>query len=500
MVLILMLGFLLRILLLQTRGTWYDDAFSIFLSGRTFPEILLVTAAIATPPLYYILLNGWMKLGSELWILRSLNVILSLICIFLTNIRIGRLAHPVSGLWSAFLVAISPIHIYHAQELRMYMLLTVSLLGYAIFFSQIWTMRPGVNRPWKVWVGFVGCGVIAMCTHNLAVFPIFVPLIVSILLRKWRIVNGVLISQALIELFSLPWLVILPGQIDKMQSAFWMPRPGLVEILQAVIQFPVTLPLPNIWQSIVIILSVETLVFVGWSVRRVLGSIGIFHSSDLLSLKQDNIILLVAFALLPAVMMFCVSYIMRPIFVPRGFLMSSVAYMGLAGIGIASIRSRAIGLIILSGFVSAAIISLPYQYRYDHFPRSPFSQATAYLQLTAVGDAKIIHDNKLSYFPCAYYAPDLAQSFLTDEPGSHNDTLAKASQEAMQIFPEPDAATAAENSEEVFFVVFNRAIEEYQLLENRIHPNLDWLETHFKFKERIVFQDLEIYHYGLATE
>ena len=108
---------------------------------------------------------------------------------------------------------------------------------------------------------------------------------------------------------------------------------------------------------------------------------------------------------------------------------------------------------------------------------------------------RLIHDNKLSSFPFLIYAPDIEQEFIADPAGSHNDTLALASQEAMQIFPVSDIETAAKGADRVFFVVFTLAIEEYVELKGEEHPYLAWLRAQYEQEGVTVFNDLEVYRF-----
>ena len=107
----------------------------------------------------------------------------------------------------------------------------------------------------------------------------------------------------------------------------------------------------------------------------------------------------------------------------------------------------------------------------------------------------IVHDNKLSYFPMHYYQPQLPQFFLADPQGSHNDTLAPGSQSALGIFPIPDLETTVGNARRVWFVVFERAIEEYVSTGHSDHPQLAWLHKKFSMAGLRTFNDLRVYEF-----
>ncbi len=498
LLIILAFSLTLRALYLGSREIWYDDAFSILLSGNSLASIVSGTAADTMPPLYYFLLHFWLAISHSLVWIRLLNVLISLGVVGMLYLVVSALFGASAGLWAALLAAISPFQIYHAQEVRMYSLLALTLLGYTWFFILIWqrgrlpqevTIRlaregDGASRKLSgsrlLWVGLVLCGAMSLYTHNLAVFTLVVPDAYLLLRRQWRLLGKLATAQALMGLLFLPWLVFVPGQISKIQTAFWTPRPGPVELIQAIIQFNASLPLPGLWMMVAAILS-----FLILTVVLVEG----LRKSE----RGAGLGLLATFALVPPALLFAASYLMRPVFVPRGMILSSLAYYGLAGAIIARPERKVIGIFLAALFAAAALISLPYQYRYSEFPRSSFRQATAYLAARVQPRDAVVHDNKLSFFPMYYYDPSLPQRFVTDEPGSHNDTLAPQSQAALGLYAEPDLERAVLDSSRVYFVVFTEAIQEYQQQGKADLPDLTWLRAHYRQADRQAFNDLEVY-------
>ena len=115
-------------------------------------------------------------------------------------------------------------------------------------------------------------------------------------------------------------------------------------------------------------------------------------------------------------------------------------------------------------------------------------------EVVSPGDL-ILHDNKLSYFPAHYYAPTLNQSFLPDEPGSHNDTLAEATQEAMGIYPAESLETVTAGESRVWFIVFEETLREYSQLGYPQHPNLLWLRQELDQGRTLQIGDLLAYEF-----
>lgn len=482
---ILILGLGLRCLAINQRGIWYDDAFSIFLSHSSPGQIILGTAADTMPPLYYFLLHYWMKIGQTVWFLRSLNILLSLGVIYLviwwTNKAFGWSAAILAGLFTA----ISPFQIYHAQEIRMYMLLCLALTGYLFLFEQIYHNQNHAKIIY--WIGFVFCGTAALYSHNLAIFTLLVPNVYLLIRRDWKFQIRTIKWQLLILLAALPWLAYLPGQINKIQTAFWTPRPGLVEIVQAILAFQSNLPLPS-WALILsAIVSIEFLVILFLEIYR--------------KYRMDQKIhfLLTAW-LFPPLIMFFISYLMRPVFVPRAFIFSSIAYPILAGVVFSGIQkgkvNRSLFSWILTGiWCLVSIIGIVCQATYAEFPRSPYQKASEFLVTGVQRGDVVVHDNKLSFFPMHFYAENLNQVFLADEPGSHNDTYAPASQSAIGLFPVLSISEATNQADRIYFVVFQKSIDEYHAMGYSEHPILAWLGNHYRLINQIPFNDLWIYEF-----
>jgi len=475
LVTVLGLALVLRLIALSTRSIWYDDAFSFFLARRGTAAIVRGTAADTMPPLYYLMLHLWMRLGRNAPTLRLLNVLLNLtvvgVTFWLTRALFGLRSATAAGL----LTAVSPFQVYHAQELRMYSLLCLALLLYLVFFSIIYLDRP--RKGYLTWVGLVLSGAAAMYSHNLAVFTLVSANGLLLLKGRWRLLGRLILAQAGILTLTGPWLVLVPGQVAKIRRAFWTPRPGLREIIQALVTFHTDLPVPRWLLPVALLVSVLTAAIIAYELIR----------------GQENdrrLELLFAFVSIPPLLTLAISYMMRPVFVPRGFILSSVAYYTLAAVVLTDRAPRWIGMPSLLAFVCVAIIALPSTYTFKAFPRSPFREATVYLNQQLTPGDLILHDNKLSYFPMHYYAPSLPQTFLPDEPGSHNDTLAPATQSAMGIYPSNNLETATEGVSRVWFVFFTRSVREW-VDQGSSHPTLETLDRSYARAGHVSFNDLE---------
>jgi mannosyltransferase len=466
----------LRVVALQTRGIWYDDAFSIFLARQGPSQIVTGTAADTMPPLYYLALHLWMRLGTDIATLRLLNVLISLTIVALTFRLVNSLFDLRTATAATLLTAVSPFQIYHAQELRMYGLLCLNLLLYLAFFSRIYMNQDHPAR--LLWIGLVAAGTLAMYSHNLAALTILSANLLLLLQRRWRLLGRLVLAQVAILFLASPWLVMVPGQIAKIQRAFWTPRPGLLELVQALVTFHTDLPVPRWMLPIAVTVTLFCFVLVVYQLVRDRW-------------KERPVQLLIAFACFPPVLIFGFSYVMRPLFVPRGFILSSVAYYALAAVVLVGRAPRLVRGSLLVSFVTVGLLALPSTYIFNSFPRSPFQSAVTFLRPRIRPGDVVLHDNKLSYFPARYYAPDLRQTFLPDEPGSHNDTLAPATQDAMGIWPVEGLRGVTDDASRIWFVFFTRTVGEWGE-RGGSHPTLETLEQKWRLVGQAAFNDLEV--------
>ncbi|GAP06261.1 dolichyl-phosphate-mannose-protein mannosyltransferase [Anaerolinea thermolimosa] len=478
---ILVGGLLIRLVNIQSRGIQYDDAFSIFLAQRNLGEIIQGTAADTMPPLYYFLLHFWMRMGQSTGFLRILSVVLSMGGVVLVYCWVAEMTNESSALWAALLMAISPFQYYHAQDLRNYALLQCAQLGYFFFFYRI--LRDDNLFPRKraiAWVGLVLFGVVAMYTHNVAGIGLILPDLFLILKRKWKTLIKLVLAQGVIALAALPWLLYVPGQVAKIQAAWWQGRPGLVEWIQIPVIWVTGLPLQGFWLALGVFLGLETLALVtfAWVRNRV---------------SEDGLDFLAFICCGLPLILFVLSYFVKPIFIPRAFIVAHSAFLALSGWVISHQWKQGVGKLILGGFLLGAIIGIPNQAFFDQFPRSPFQQAATDLSAEIGEGEVVVHDNKLSYFPFRFYAPSLPQEFIEDIPGSGNDTFAPGSQLAMGIFPKPDLESAIGNCRRVYFIVFTQTIQEYRDLGEAEHPSLLWLRSRYRQVAHRFYNDLEVY-------
>jgi mannosyltransferase len=385
------------------------------------------------------------------------------------------------GLLATALAAVSPFHIWYSQEARMYSLLCLLSLLSVYFF-----IKACEDRRWLHWMGFGVFTGLSLYCHNLA-FLVPVTLDVLILLhRRWNLMARLLVAHVVSLLMFLPWLLLVPGQFAKVQQAYWVPRPGLTELVRTLIVFTFNLPVPDALLPLTLFFSLLLLALTAYRLLRRTG------------LRRDQgawgLHLSMGLSFIPVLTMFAISQI-KAVYIERALLSSALLYYACVAHGM--LRGRLPRLVVLSLVPIPLLLvsSLWYQYEYAGFPRSPFQQADVYLHNNYRAGDVIVHDNKLSFLPSHYYDRTLAQEYVGDMPGSPTDTLALPTQQVLGLLAQSDVQHAVDDAHRVWFVVFQRALDEAAELGTE-NPSKAWLDAHYHLADTVAFGDLKILCYN----
>jgi len=198
------LAIALRIPELSSKGLWLDEAYSVVVARLPFLEMLEKLRADATPPFYYVLLSGWIRLfGSSEAAARALSVVFSVGGIAL----MGLLAYRYFSLRIASIVtlilAFTPLHVYYAQEARMYSLL--ALQGTALVLCSL-DYLTRQSRLALILAAILS--LLMLLTHNVAAFFVIgVNIAFLALCKERKAMLGWIAAQALAALCCLPWLL-----------------------------------------------------------------------------------------------------------------------------------------------------------------------------------------------------------------------------------------------------------------------------------------------------
>jgi 4-amino-4-deoxy-L-arabinose transferase-like glycosyltransferase len=149
---------------LGDKALWNDEAFSFFVAWRDVAHTLAMIRQDTQPPLYYLALTFWLRLGHDPATLRSLSVLAMTLAVPLVFDAARRLLGMRVALLSALLFAVAPQSVAWAQIARPYALQAFCVAVGFWGFARVWTAAPrAAGRPtcsaagWRCWRSIRGC-------------------------------------------------------------------------------------------------------------------------------------------------------------------------------------------------------------------------------------------------------------------------------------------------------------------------------------------------------
>lgn len=213
-------GFALRLTRLDFQPLWGDEGWSFYFARMSPGELLSATAQDIHPPLYYLLLSGWLGLaGSTAVAGRLFSVIAGTLLVPLGYRSARHWFGARAGSLAAGLMAFAPLAIYYAQEVRMYGLVTVLSLASTYFFSRGLGRALHVSSSRWLMLGYVLSTTAALYTMY---YAIFIPLAqLAYLLVHSRQRSPLLAQQLrrslgamlLVGVLYLPWVAYAAPQL-----------------------------------------------------------------------------------------------------------------------------------------------------------------------------------------------------------------------------------------------------------------------------------------------
>jgi 4-amino-4-deoxy-L-arabinose transferase-like glycosyltransferase len=445
-------GGLLRVYEIGSKSLWIDEAWSVWVGRQPIPDILAWLVRVDQhPPLYYLLLHFWRQacgnaVGGTLDGVAS-NAVARAAAARALSALFGTLNIPVIyalgrhligrkvGLLAALILALSPFHVWFAQEARMYALLSLNASLAMLALVHLLAAPPlptaAVGHPdpseWArrdegegffplprsgsrlrdtggrlgrgpAWAAYILFTAATLWTHNTAIlFPITVNLFVLGLAwarRRWPIDRasalppGTLLppplkhwiaAQVGVLLLWSPWLGPLVRQATGVYREFWLPAPTWMTVAETIHNFmSAFLPQRVVWIGVLWILYGALLLAGIRSLRR---------RPAVLTLLLTTFITPLAGELLVSVH--------RPIFYDRTLIWASVPLYLLLAAGIVHVagqrlRRRFYALAAVMCLVALNVLSL-HQY-YVHYEKEQWDDAAQYVaQHAEEGDLIFFH-------------------------------------------------------------------------------------------------------------
>jgi uncharacterized membrane protein len=215
------------------RPLWLDEANTVHIAKGSPEQIIEALSLDVSPPLYYLVLAGWMRIfGDSEIAVRTPSVLFYLAGIYVVW-RLGRMLLGAEGAWlTAFVYAVSPVAGRQAQNTRMYTMLAL-LAGLSMIVFVILNRDKHRRRP--AW--FAGFGLLVFLGLNTHYWFAFVlasyGIWIIITLKSWRLKEVAMLAGFTIVPFLVVNLEMFLNQ-EALAATGWTPRPGLQTIAQSI--------------------------------------------------------------------------------------------------------------------------------------------------------------------------------------------------------------------------------------------------------------------------
>src|SRR3954447_23077994 len=220
-------------------GLWLDEGLSIGIADRPLADIPGVLRQDGSPPLYYLLLHGWMQLtGRSEAATHALSLLFALLAVPVAFLAARPLFGERAASVAALLTALNPFLGDYAQETRMYSLLVLlALITAGCWLRALAVPATGVRRAPTL--GFSLAYAAMLYTHNWALFFGAAAAVAWVVLlaaappdQHARLLRTGLIGYGLALALYLPWLPSLLYQTAHTGTP-WASAPALDALLDA---------------------------------------------------------------------------------------------------------------------------------------------------------------------------------------------------------------------------------------------------------------------------
>jgi mannosyltransferase len=180
----LIAALVLRLINLSSAALWLDETFTATWVRMSWMDMFRAVLSDNHLPLYPALMKAWAAVvGTSPWVLRLPSVALSCAMVPLVAAAALPLAGRSAARWAAYLTALFPYLIQHAQEARMYALFGALS---AVAFLQLARFLTHPSR--RLGIGFVVCNLALLSTHYYGVFLLAAEGLILLALRysRWR--------------------------------------------------------------------------------------------------------------------------------------------------------------------------------------------------------------------------------------------------------------------------------------------------------------------------
>ncbi len=413
---ITILALVLRVSWAGWYDLWYDEAFCLYISRFSMKEILNGIVLCSYPPLFFILLHFWDLLfnGIPELFLRLLPIFFGTATIPMLY-KLGRDAlGREEGLTAAFLLAVSPLHIYYSLELKPY-----SMLIFWAFYSVFLLFR-ALKYGGRYWVYLSLINVLVLYTHYFGIYLLAAEAlyVFTAFLSTRKGLRQIFLSMLLSFVLFLPqmWVLIrihMPETISFADN--WMPPVSFIMTYMIFKDFAAG------YHSTRILYMPLLFLYLSLALTAL-----IFHK------KRKHAWSVACFLLIPILLAAIIGQFMTPMYISRYFLFCLPFFVLLVGAGLKTIKLRKVKqaalLIIIAIHVPLIIRTIiddmpyhDYPYHYGAHEKKEFKAAVEFIENNRRSGDVIVHACLNTFFPYKVYSDSDEMSCVVEYEASDMD-------------------------------------------------------------------------------
>ncbi|MCC6795729.1 MAG: glycosyltransferase family 39 protein [Candidatus Hydrogenedentes bacterium] len=490
---ILMLATVLRLIRLGTFDYWHDEVHNLLASENLYATVIEGKLISNHPPLPYVLVAAWraIGLGYSEWTMRGLPALAGVATVGTIFLLVRRLFDVRTALIAAFLLAISPLHIAHSQDLKEYIYLPFVACFIGLFFYQ--AIDTNRWRDWLLYGLFAGLG----CYTEIFVGPLLVALnlwALVLIARQRDRLKGWIAGNVLGAGLFLPWLGIMyHSAVNTMIEAktWWVQSPSVIGIIFYIKAVAFGYTAPQIYKASLVIFGILICAGLVIAIRR--------------NPRAGTFI--AVWSIVPVAIVYLISLKTESIFLIRAMLPYALGLYIAVAVAIAAIpaRGRYLPLIVLAGLSTVGSgyyylrIYPPVDFPHRpgiHPPRDYHRTAQTILDQWQDGDV-VVHSTAATWLPFAQYGfrnrpqyfAGVGAKFINDirvgNPGNAENPVLN------NYFPN-EPQTITHGAHRVWFV-FSEWERKY--LEGNATAVWSWLDAHYTEVDRKEFRGIDLILY-----
>ncbi|MFH1339233.1 MAG: glycosyltransferase family 39 protein [Candidatus Omnitrophota bacterium] len=501
---VILVGSILRIYHLGRSSLWFDEAKSVIYSEKVNLKTIWtgIVDRYYPSPLYELFIHYWGELGNSEVVLRLSSVLFSVISILAIYYLGGLLFDRKVGLLSAFILALSPLHVYYAQEARMYSLIILLAVMTVYFLKRFLQSGRVVFCAW-----YSILHVLNIYTHYMTILILFAEIVFfGLYWKRYRhLIVKWLVCHLIIFLFLIPWLIAILFKLKivlEMGYSYWMPSylpsMSLVNVLITLKNFSIGYNVP-VWLCLSALL-----LFLLFFLR------GIMNKK-----KREEISILLCCLLIPVLTTFAISKF-KIIYIDRHLIPSSIFYYIIVASGISGLKRRykasiIIIIVILTSFALRNYYRnyLPFSEFYHpgvHSKKDHRAAVSYVIKNFQKGDV-IFHTCENTAHPFEYYINIKGRERSVGSnrilPKGYERIVLRASKDLNKLLPfEYDIHTHfIDRSGDIFIKDYERIwiVFSFWDFERAVQPGSDqmrvisWMDNHYQRVEKKSFSGIDVY-------